>query len=289
MDGMADSFGNSEVFSEKQKEAGASDKQAGIFNPPSADKVAEELLLELENRAKFPSLVDCDRRPQSPHRSGLENTCGIDLQKKFDEVKGSTMKIVNHEGKAVGSGFAACTDDGLTCGVVTNFHVVKIGPADKEFYFLQGENATRGHVVKKDRENDLALIVPDKVPVEGAPGPIEFKPVHFGDVEKGDPVFTSCYPTEKLNEPFVNSGKVTDAHGRVLVATGTPMLSPPSIISDQRNIGGCSGGANFNEKGELIGILRADGKEGTVTVRAEHAEELLREYQKEQLKLNTDK
>jgi S1-C subfamily serine protease len=286
---MADSFANSEVFSDKQKESRASDKSARIFNPPDADKVAEELLLELEQRGKFPSNADCDRRPQSPKRSGLENTCGIDLEKKFDAVKDSTMKIVNHEGKAVGSGFAACTDDGSTCAVLTNFHVVKIGPADKEFYFLQGEKATKGHVVKKDRENDLALIVPDEGAVDGAAGPIDFKPVHFGEVEKGDAVFTSCYPTEKLNEPFVNSGKVTDTHGRVLVATGTPILSPPSIISDQRNIGGCSGGANFNEKGELIGILRADGKEGTVTIRAEHAKDLLREYQEEQLKQTTDK
>lgn len=67
----------------------------------------------------------------------------------------------------------------------------------------------------------------------------------------------------------------------MLVAVGTPMLSPPSIISDQRNIGGCSGGANFNAEGELIGILRADGQEGTVTIKSKHAQNLLRDYKQE--------
>lgn len=261
--------------------AAGSDKAGAVFKPPAEDEVAKGLLEDLANRQKFPSHVECDRRPQAPGISELENTCGIDLDRKYKEVKDSTMKIVNHKGEAVGSGFAACTDDGSVCGVVSNFHVVRIGPADKEFYFLQGENATKGHVVKKDRENDLALIIPDVEPVKGAPGPITFKPVKFGEAKKNDAVFTSCFPTLQLNEAFVNSGKVHDTDARVLVAIGTPMLSPPSIISDQRNIGGCSGGANFNAEGELIGILRADGQEGTVTIKAQHAQELLREYKEE--------
>jgi S1-C subfamily serine protease len=278
---IVDVFGNFDSNSVRQKTDAPSDKTGGVFNPPEEDAVAESLLLELENRKKYPSNLSCDRRPQAPNLAELENTCGIDLTQKYNEVKDSTMKIVNHEGEAVGSGFAACTDDGSVCGVVTNFHVVRIGPADKEFYFLQGDKATKGHVVKKDRENDLALLVPDDEPVKGASGPIVFKPVKFGEAKKNESAFTSCFPTLQLNEPFVNSGKVHDTEARVLVAVGTPMLSPPSIISDQRNIGGCSGGANFNAEGELIGILRADGQEGTVTIKSKHAQNLLRDYKQE--------
>lgn len=279
----------------------ASDNQQSKFKPAERDQIAESLLEELQNAQKFPSTVECDRRPQSPNLTGskLVDTCGIELNKKFEEVHRSTMKILNNNGGSIGSGFYACLpDDKEICGVVTNYHVARLGPADKTVYLLQDEESpstkpssepedyySEGKVVVKDHQNDLALIEVDKTTtVSGSAGPVELKPVEFGKVAAGDSVFMSCYPTLNLKDAFVNSGKVLYTDRQVSVDNGLPMLSPPSIVTDQRSIGGCSGGGNFNAEGKLIGVNRATGSDGAVTIKTEHVIALLEEYKKKKAK-----
>ena len=255
----------------------------GVFKPPDKDEVTQLWLEELQqrkNRPAFESVV-CDRRSQSPPISGeLENTCGIDLKTQVKQVQDSTMKILNSKGDAIGSGFYACSTDESVCAVVTNSHVARLSLADKSVYLVQGDKVSLGKVVKeKDTVNDLALIEVDtKTPVQQGAGPIELKPVEFADVKKDDAVFSSCYPTLGMKEVAINSGKVMKTDERLLVATGTPMLSPPSIVSDQVILGGCSGGANFNAEGKLIGIMRASGSEGTIIIKPKHAIQLLEEF-----------
>ncbi len=231
------------------------------------------LIRDLFNRAAMPSdEKSCDVRPQSPLVAPLKDTCGIEVKKVYQNVSPSTFKVLNADFQVAGSAFYACSRDGSTCTFVTNYHVGKLFQ-EKGVLLQSNDQLVLGKMVAHSNGDDLALVEPIN-PMR------DLKPVTFGAApEKGDPVISVCNPTSKLNFPVVSAGKVLDPSGRTLVNDGNPMLSPPSVLTDQGIVGGCSGGADFNKNGEVIGVTRADGTAGTVAVKAEHVLDLLDKYE----------
>ncbi len=232
------------------------------------------LIRDLFNRANVPlDEKSCDRRPQSPLVAPLKNTCDIEVPKVYEQVSASTYKVFNSDFEAAGSAFYACSRDNSTCAFVTNYHVGKL-VGDKAVMLQSNDQIIIGKMVDHSGGDDLALIRPVN-PVGN------LKAVKFASsVQASEPVISVCNPTSRLNFPVISSGFVLNPSGRAHVNDGTPFLSPPSVITDQNIVGGCSGGADFNKNGELIGVTRADGSDGTIAVKAEHVLDLLDKYEK---------
>lgn len=231
------------------------------------------LIRDLLNGAAIsPTQNSCDTRPQSTLTGNLKDSCGLEIDSIYKKVNESTVKLFNKDFEAIGSGFYACTDDGSTCGIITNHHVGRLS-ADQTVLIQGTKDLYLGKVMARDGGNDLALIEPMY------PSRIDLEPVRFGaPPEKGDGVVSVCNPTSRLSFPVITAGKVLNPDARVLVNDGTGMLSPPSIVTDQNIIGGCSGGADFNKKAELIGVTRANGSDGAVVIKADHVKDLLNKY-----------
>ena len=238
------------------------------FNMSESGNLVRDLFTR---KAVPPKEADCDTRPQSPLAGKLDNSCGLSIEKIFENVKSSTVKIFNSEFMPIGSGFYACLPGEKTCGVITNHHVARL--ADNKTVFMQSpDQLYLGKIAARDGSNDLAIIEPFY------PKP-DLKPVKFGPApQKADPVLSVCYPTTRLSFPVLTAGKVLAPDARVHVNDGSSFLSPPSIITDQSIIGGCSGGPDFNKSGEFIGVTRANGSEGAVVIKGDHVIELLEKY-----------
>lgn len=228
--------------------------------------------------ANPPAANSCDTRAQSPLVANLKDTCDLDVKAVYDKVSNSTFKILNHSLEAIGSGFYACSTDGKSCAIVTNYHVARLGPVDKTMVIESNKQLFLGQAVPlHSASNDLALIKP----LFPNPSELNLKPVQFGNpVAKGDSVLSVCYPTSRLQIPVVTAGKVIDPNMQVRVNDGSPGLSPPSIITDQAIYGGCSGGADFDQAGNFVGLTRANGAEGAVVIKQEHVQDLLDDYEK---------
>ncbi len=232
-----------------------------------------DLVRDLMTRAAIPPAEGaCDTRPQSPLVSELQNSCQINVPDIYEKVNQSTVKILNKDFEAIGSGFYACLPDATSCGIVTNYHVARLGPSDKTFFIQGTKQVYLGKMLAHSNANDLALIKP-LFPAH------DLKAVPWGaPPEKNDPVLSVCFPTSRLTIPVVTAGRVLDPSGRVRVNDGSGFYSPPSIITNQEIIGGCSGGPDFDRSGKLIGVTRANGSEGAVVIKAEHIKELLEKY-----------
>lgn len=220
--------------------------------------------------------LSCDIKPQVPSIRKLQNTCGIDLEKSFEKVNQSTVKIMSNKQETGGSGFYACSTDKTFCAIVTNDHVVKKASDLSAFtVFQEGVGVSQAEVLLQDPKNDLALL---KVkPVEKA-HPLfpqtDLKPVQWApNLQADESIFTVCNPTKATFATFVSPGKVK-ATNEIPIITDAPN-SPRSIISMQQNFFGCSGGASFNRFGELVGIVRAVGPGQMVNIKAQHLQKLL--------------
>jgi S1-C subfamily serine protease len=222
------------------------------------------------------SKLSCDIKPQVPSIRPLQNTCGIDLQRTFEKVNKSTVKVMSANQETGGSGFYACSTDKSFCAVVTNDHVVKKASDLSNFMlFQEGVGASSAEVLLQDTKNDLALL---QIKSQENPHPLfpqtDLKPVQWApNLAAGESVFTVCNPTKATFSTFVSPGKVT-ATNEIPIITDAPN-SPRSIISEQQNYFGCSGGATFNRFGELVGIVRAVGAGQMVNIKTQHLQKLL--------------
>lgn len=233
------------------------------------------LARDLFNRAAIPpDPKACDTRAQSPMLGGLTDTCSLDVPDIYKKTEASVFKILNRKFEAIGSGAYVCNDG--ACAVVTNNHVGRLGPSDATYFLQSKDQIFLGKAAPvHSAANDLFLIEP----VFPDPNTAALKPVSIGEPPaKSDSVLSVCYPTARLAIPIVTAGKVLETNAQVHVNDGMPGLSPPSIITDQAIYGGCSGGPNFNQNGDYIGVTRANGAEGAVVVKAEHVKELLERY-----------
>lgn len=148
----------------------------------------------------------------------------------------------NGEPYASGSGFAVF-DDGV---IVTNYHVIK-----DEVYSVQAQTESGGSfgcntVLAYDVEKDIAILQADS-----ETGLTLLTPGSTEDLQKGEKVVAIGSPLGLINSVStgVFSGYIDDSAGRVLQFTAP--------ISH-----GSSGGALFNDDGEVIGITFASLEAG---------------------------
>ena len=143
---------------------------------------------------------------------------------------------------ATGSGFAIF-DDGV---IVTNYHVI-----EQEVYRIKAQTESGGSfecptVLAYDAEKDIAILKADR-----ETGLTLLPPGSSKDLQKGAKVVAIGSPLGLLNSVStgVFSGYITDNAGSMLQFT--------AAISH-----GSSGGALFNDAGEVIGITFASLTEG---------------------------
>ena len=143
---------------------------------------------------------------------------------------------------ATGSGFAIF-DDGV---IVTNYHVI-----EQEVYRIKAQTESGGSfecptVLAYDAEKDIAILKTDR-----ETGLTLLPPGSSKDLQKGAKVVAIGSPLGLLNSVStgVFSGYITDNAGSMLQFT--------AAISH-----GSSGGALFNDAGEVIGITFASLTEG---------------------------
>lgn len=207
------------------------------------------------------SKADCDRKAQSPEISGkpVQDSCSVKLSRLYPEVKDSVVQVFTRTSKqpSFGSATLICENN---CYYVTNQHVV--GDSDQLGIFSSDHRNIRyGKVLYRDPENDLALVAPPD-PVTSA--------LKIGNLPSvGDRLFTLGH---SLGSPYevISAGKVNavnkdfwykDPDGSVGKYKGL-------ISSDVKVVQGNSGGPEFNDKGELVGIKAiAKGEEsGSIPV-----------------------
>ena len=143
--------------------------------------------------------------------------------------------------QAAGSGFIL-TSDGY---ILTNYHVIE-GSDTVTVATYDGETYD-AVIVGYDRNNDIAVL---KIDAKG------LKPVTLGDSDKlrvGDDVFAIGNPLGELTFSLTH-GVVSALSRDIRTGTGTSM----SLIQTDCAINsGNSGGALFNNRGEVIGITNA--------------------------------
>jgi len=186
-------------------------------------------------------MPDCDWRPQSAEVAPIKNTCGVDLEKKVPEAEKSVVQVINLD-KGLGNGVYACKSDGSFCGVITNDHVVPEGSGP--VLIQQGDKDALGQRVAGDPEHDLALL-------KMSGGNAAPEPAQFGDApQRRDSVYALCRLQENT---IVSTGLAMEPS----INMGTEGSSPtPSIGSLQVTFHGCSGTANFNKAGKIVGIVK---------------------------------
>lgn len=240
----------------------------------------------LRERAANPMAeTACDRRPQAAGIAGaLQYTCGIDIAKEYDTVHDSTIKIRSADDKNGGSGFYACTDDKKFCAVVTNDHVVAT-LASGPILLLQDGRLSTGTVAFRDAKNDLAVIEINKNAQPKILPPVSMNPVAFAQkISPDEKAFSVCYPM--YPSTMVSAGVIRSTS--MLPKIDGAKKSALSISSDQVLFHGCSGAANFNSKGEVIGVVRAVRNDNfssglTISIRNEHVHSLLESYKQQEL------
>ena len=168
------------------------------------------------------------------------------------------LRVLTEEGtlKTVGTGFIIGEDKALTA-----YHVINEG---KSFEALLDDGRTIKDiaVVKKDKENDLALL-----DIKLKENLIPLKPINFssGEVNYGEKVFAMGYPmknTKIITEGIINSPKVNLNGSNVMfissqVASG---MSGGPVIDEYGNLKGLISGSMRNMTNINIGISVKDIK-----------------------------
>ncbi|MBI4771501.1 MAG: trypsin-like peptidase domain-containing protein [Chloroflexi bacterium] len=160
---------------------------------------------------------------------------------------------MSESGSGLGSGFVVESEGQPV--IVTNQHVVE-GASDNdiEIDFASGSK-TRGRVLARDADSDLAVIAVDAPPEELHPIPMG----NSDEVRVGQQVIA-------IGNPFGLSGTMTvgivSALGRTLesehAAPGGGRFSAADVIQTDAAINpGNSGGPLINLNGEVIGVNRA--------------------------------
>jgi S1-C subfamily serine protease len=159
-----------------------------------------------------------------------------------DGLKSAKKSVVTiSRDKYFGSGFVI-SPDGY---IITNYHVVG---SDSILQVNFGDEVkTKAHVIKKNRDYDLALLKIDTINLQN---------VQFGsseNLESGDRVFAIGTPLDLSLGQTITSGIVSGIRKYENI---------PFIQTDVSINKGNSGGPLINEKGEVIGIttLKAAGE-----------------------------
>ncbi|HEY9784276.1 MAG TPA: serine protease [Candidatus Obscuribacterales bacterium] len=199
---------------------------------------------------EVPTLVP-DREPDACDRTSYEyGAQPIDILALYKSAKPSVVQVAGND---VGSGFMV-DRVGTACLVATANHLVS-NSDQAAIRFNDTDDVRIIPKVAKDPANDLALL--------------EFEPNQAGECKplglqakeprKGDPVVTLGFPRMSV-EMFASPGKILETDGK--------MKKPPEfgenvdrnvITTEQRTMGGNSGGPLLNAKGEAVGVHVAGG------------------------------
>lgn len=161
----------------------------------------------------------------------------------FEDI--STPQYISSNIKSTGSGFLI-SENGL---IITNYHVVE--NAEKIEISFPNKNITKEVSLKlKDINNDLAILEIDEFDFNKiSNNHIPYKLADIGDVKVGQEVFTLGFPLGSImgSKSRLSTGRINSVYGIQedprLFQIGNP-LQP-----------GNSGGALFNTKGELVGVV----------------------------------
>jgi S1-C subfamily serine protease len=154
----------------------------------------------------------------------------------------SDLESQDIETEFTGSGFIV-NEDGL---VVTNYHVIK-GKENIKVYLPYEGLQLKAELLLKDDNNDIAILRMDSYPRNRVSIPYGLG--HSYDIKVGQDVFTVGFPLGEIlgQHSKLSSGKVNSLYG---------VLDNPTLIQISNPIQpGNSGGALFNRKGEIIGIV----------------------------------
>ncbi len=172
------------------------------------------------------------------YAANVDRTVGI----RVDAVTTNFWGMATNQA-AAGSGFII-SEDGY---VVTNYHVINIEGATSVTVSLYSGDEYDATVVGVDETHDLAVL---KIEATG------LKPVVMGDSDAlvvGDPVVAIGNPLGELTFSQT-SGSVSALDRSVTLSTGITMKL---IQTDTAINAGNSGGALFNQYGQVIGITNA--------------------------------
>ncbi|MEL6135647.1 MAG: trypsin-like peptidase domain-containing protein, partial [Bacteroidota bacterium] len=153
----------------------------------------------------------------------------------LEEAQLATVTIKVDEGH--GSGFFI-TEDGF---VLTNYHVVATTEDTLKVLTSDGKSH-EGVLIRKDEENDIALIKVDVAPSVAFGFPAE------KNYQLGDNIFAIGTPTSIELGQTLSRG----------IISGERKVGETSLIQTDASINfGNSGGPIVNEQGELIGIINS--------------------------------
>ncbi len=174
--------------------------------------------------------------PADLYEQNVNSTVGITTSGRMTSRYGSGYTY-----QASGSGFII-TGDGY---ILTNYHVIE--GSDTVTVATYDEETYDAEVIGYDESNDIAVLKIDAK---------NLKPVTFGDSDKlrvGDAVYAIGNPLGELTFSLT-SGIVSALSRNVKTGSGTSMNL---IQTDCAINSGNSGGALFNDVGEVIGITNA--------------------------------
>ena len=222
-------------------------------------------------RKAITSCVSIARVPDQTGSARVVDVLGELLGVEFpDDIRGE-MRIMP---VAIGSGFIVSESH-----ILTNNHVVEDADVTEVHFQAQrvGNIAVRriatGRVIERDAVNDLALIKIEK-------GDVPFSPLSLakkGSVRIGQHLIAMKNP--RVNN-FMGSSALVEGLGCMI---STERGDPPAHNVMKLRVGsvqnGDSGSPVLNERGKVVGIMRAREKEGTsmgYAVNVEHAHTLLK-------------
>lgn len=168
----------------------------------------------------------------------------------------------NGEPMSQGSGFIVGKST-----ILTNFHVIQDGYSVVA-YNNDGKAIAINGVVKYDEDTDLALL--------GTTADLTLPSLQIGHIdylEKGDPIVTIGSPEGLVNT--VSTGIISNLHKMTDNGKTVNLIQITAPITH-----GSSGGALFNEYGEVIGVTSAGFESGNLNfaVGINHAEAWIQSY-----------
>ena len=182
------------------------------------------------------SAESAELSPADLYEQNVRSTVGITTSGKITSRYG-----YGYTYKASGSGFIV-TDDGY---ILTNYHV--IDGSDTVTVATYDDNTYDAKVIGYDESNDIAIL---KIDADN------LKAVTFGDSDRlrvGDTVYAIGNPLGELTFSLTH-GIVSALSRDVKTGSGNTMKL---IQTDCAINSGNSGGALFNDRGEVIGITNA--------------------------------
>lgn len=221
---------------------------------------------------------DCDLMRQAESVSGkpIQNTCALNLSSLYQRSRDSVAQVLTPvDGNMLfGTSFKLCDKNDQKCYFVSNAHVVGnsqiagLASPDRKSVSYQ-------KVLARDSFKDLVLIE--------APAHDPRRAVEIGRSPKpGQAVFTIGHPFA-YPEPVLAAGKITEPQVAVEKeyppGSGKIEIRDGLFASSVSVLQGNSGGPEFNEKGEVVGIkVIALNKGGSVNIPISEALDLIERY-----------